>query len=53
LLDGWQRLAQTLFPWHEQIGREARAGAVLHDETATAGYSFECNCSERSNRYPV
>jgi len=34
LLDGWQRLAETLFPWYEQIGREARAGAVLHaDET--------------------
>jgi hypothetical protein len=34
LLDGWQRLAETLFPWYEQIGRDARAGAVLHaDET--------------------
>ena len=34
LLAGWHRLAETLFPWYEQIGREARAGAVLHaDET--------------------
>jgi transposase len=34
LLDGWHRLAETLFPWYEQIGRDARAGAVLHaDET--------------------
>lgn len=34
LLAGWQRLAETLFPWYQQIGQEARAGAVLHaDET--------------------
>jgi len=34
LLDGWQRLAQALFPWYEQIASEARSGAVLHaDET--------------------
>ena len=34
LLDGWRRLAETLFPWYEQVGRDARAGAVLHaDET--------------------
>jgi len=34
LLAGWNRLAEALFPWYEQIGREARAGAVLHaDET--------------------
>lgn len=34
LLDGWNRLAEALFPWYEQIGTEARAGAVLHaDET--------------------
>jgi len=34
LLDGWHRLAETMFPWYEQIGRAARAGAVLHaDET--------------------
>lgn len=34
LLDGWRRLAETLFPWYEQIAHEARAGAVLHaDET--------------------
>jgi hypothetical protein len=34
LLDGWRRLAQALWPWHEQIGAQVRAGAVLHaDET--------------------
>lgn len=34
LLGGWHRLAETLFPWYEQIAGEARAGAVLHaDET--------------------
>jgi len=34
LLDGWHRLAEALFPWYEQAGRDARAGAVLHaDET--------------------
>jgi len=34
LLAGWHRLAETLFPWYEQIGQEARSGAVLHaDET--------------------
>lgn len=34
LLDGWRRLAEALRPWYEQVGREARSGAVLHaDET--------------------
>ena len=34
LLDGWRRLAEAMFPWYEQIAREAKAGAVLHaDET--------------------
>jgi hypothetical protein len=34
LLDGWQRLAEALWPWYQQIADEARAGAVLHaDET--------------------
>lgn len=34
LLDGWHRLAGTLLPWYEQIGREAKDSAVLHaDET--------------------
>lgn len=34
LLDGWHRLAETLLPWYEQIGREAKDSAVLHaDET--------------------
>jgi transposase len=34
LLDGWQRLAEALFPWYEQIGQQARSAAVLHaDET--------------------
>jgi len=34
LLDGWRRLAEALEPWHEQIARAAKDGAVLHaDET--------------------
>jgi transposase len=34
LLAGWNRLAEAMFPWYEQVAREARAGAVLHaDET--------------------
>lgn len=34
LLGGWNRLAAALSPWYEQIGSEARTGAVLHaDET--------------------
>jgi transposase len=34
LLGGWQRLAEALFAWYEQIGQQARTGAVLHaDET--------------------
>ncbi len=34
LVHQWQRLGGILEPWHEQIGREARDGAVLHaDET--------------------
>ncbi|MGH9524943.1 MAG: IS66 family transposase [Terriglobales bacterium] len=34
LVDGWRRLAEVFLPWYQQIGREARAGAVLHaDET--------------------
>jgi len=34
LLAGWNRLAEAMFPWYEQIGRDLRGGAVLHaDET--------------------
>jgi transposase len=34
LIDGWRRLADSLLGWYEQIGKEARASAVLHaDET--------------------
>jgi transposase len=34
LLGGWQRLAEALYPWYQQIAQEAKAGAVLHaDET--------------------
>lgn len=34
LVAAWQRLAETLTPWYEQIAREARASAHLHaDET--------------------
>ena len=47
LLDGWRRLAEALFPWYEQIGAEARAGAVLHaDETGwrVAGQTYWLWC---------
>jgi len=34
LVAGWQRLAEVLVPWYEQIGLEVKAAAVLHaDET--------------------
>jgi transposase len=34
LVDGWRRLAETLWPWYGQIAREAKGSAVLHaDET--------------------
>ena len=58
LLDGWHRLAQTLFPWYEQIASEARSGAVLHaDET---GWRVDgqthwlwCFCNHRSCYYLI
>jgi len=58
LLDGWQRLAQTMFPWYEQIGREARAGAVLHaDETGWRvdgdTYWLWCFCNHRCCYYLI
>lgn len=58
LLDGWQRLAETLFPWYEQIGREARAGAVLHaDETGWRvdgdTYWLWCFCNHRCCYYMI
>jgi transposase len=58
LLDGWQRLAETLFAWYEQIGREARAGAVLHaDETGWRvdgeTYWLWCFCNHRCCYYMI
>jgi transposase len=58
LLAGWQRLAETLFPWYEQIGREARAGAVLHaDETGWRvdgeTYWLWCFCNDRCCYYLI
>jgi transposase len=58
LLAGWQRLAETLFPWYEQIGREARAGAVLHaDETGWRvdgdTYWLWCFCNHRCCYYLI
>jgi transposase len=58
LLAGWQRLAETLFPWYEQIGQEARAGAVLHaDETGWrvdgSTYWLWCFCNHRCCYYLI
>lgn len=58
LLDGWQRLAETIEPWYEQIGREARAGAVLHaDETGWRvdgeTYWLWCFCNHRCCYYLI
>jgi transposase len=58
LLDGWQRLAEALWPWYQQIADEARAGAVLHaDET---GWRVDgqthwlwCFCNHRSCYYLI
>lgn len=34
LIQMWYRLQEILYPWYEQIGREVKAGAVVHaDET--------------------
>jgi transposase len=58
LVDGWQRLAQALLPWYEQIGREARAGAVLQaDETGWRVdgqlYWLWCFCNPRCCYYLI
>jgi transposase len=58
LLAGWERLAQSLFPWYEQIAREARAGAVLHaDETGWRVdgqlYWLWCFCNHRCCYYLI
>ena len=38
LVQMWHRLAEVLYPWYEEIGRQARQSAVLHgDETTLAG----------------
>jgi len=58
LVDGWRRLADALFPWYEQIGREARGSAVLHaDETGwrISGdtYWLWCFCNTRCCYYMI
>jgi transposase len=58
LLDGWRRLAEALFPWYEQIAKEARAGAVLHaDETGWRvdgqTYWLWCFCNHRCCYYMI
>jgi len=58
LLAGWERLAEALSPWYEQIGREARAGAVLHaDETGWRvdgqTYWLWCFCNHRCCHYLI
>jgi transposase len=58
LLAGWHRLAETMFPWYEQIGQQARNGAVLHaDET---GWRVDgqthwlwCFCNELCSYYMI
>jgi transposase len=58
LLGGWQRLAEALLPWYEQIGQEAKAEAVLHaDETGwrVDGQTWWlwCFCNRRSCYYQI
>lgn len=58
LLAGWHKLAEALFPWYEQIGRQARAGAVLHaDETGWRvdgqPYWLWCFCNQRCCYYLI
>lgn len=58
LIDGWHRLADCLYPWYEQIGKEARAGAVLHaDETGwrVAGQThwLWCFCNAQCCYYMI
>ena len=47
LLAAWQRTADILMPWYQQIARDAKASAVLHaDETGwrVAGLTFWLWC---------
>jgi transposase len=58
LLDGWQRLAECLLPWYEQIGNQARASAVLHaDETGWRvngqTHWLWCFCNQTSCYYLI
>ena len=58
LLAGWQNLAQTMFPWYQQIAGEARAAAVLHaDETGWRvdgqPYWLWCFCNHRCCYYLI
>jgi hypothetical protein len=58
LVDGWRRLAGALLPWYEQIGEQARAGAVLHaDETGWrvdgVGYWLWCFTTARCCYYLI
>jgi len=58
LIDGWRRLADGLLGWYEQIGKEARASAVLHaDETGwrVAGQThwLWCFCNQQCCYYLI
>jgi len=58
LVDGWRRLAESLFDWYEQIALEAKAGAVLHaDETGWRvdgqTYWLWCFCNQRCCYYMI
>jgi transposase len=58
LLAGWEKLAQTMFPWYQQIAEQARAAAVLHaDETGWRvdgqPYWLWCFCNHRCCYYLI
>ena len=58
LLAGWEKLAQTIFPWYQQIAEQARAAAVLHaDETGWRvdgqPYWLWCFCNHRCCYYLI
>jgi transposase len=58
LVDGWERLADCLLPWYEQIAQEVRAAGVMHaDETGWRvdglTYWLWCFANHRSCYYMI